>query len=329
MLESQPAPDEPRALPDRAAASAGHGGLSRWVDLDGPTHYLDFGGPAGAPLVVCVHGLGGTALNWVTLGPLLRDTYRVLALDLPGFGRTRAGTRNTSVHANQALLHRFLTEVAGEPAVLIGNSMGGMITILQAAAHPETVSSVALIDPALPQLRYTRPDPVVAASFVAFALPLVGGRLLERRRLRNRPAAHVAQMLRLCCVRPDRVPADVVAEFVALAEERRSHHGADGHFLLAARTLMRVLARPRAFQATMRRLRMPVLLIHGAKDRLVPLAAARAAARSNPTWRFEVIDDVGHVPQLEAPEWTSEIILDWLAMQTAPARQARFDGERR
>jgi pimeloyl-ACP methyl ester carboxylesterase len=261
------------------------------------------------------------------VAPRLAGSCRVLALDLPGFGRTKAGTRKTSVDANQRLLHRFLTDVAGEPAVLVGNSMGGMITVLEASAHPESVSGVVLIDPALPQLRYTRPDPIIAASFAAFALPLVGGRLLERRRLRYRPPAQVAQMLRLCCVDPGRVPADLVAQHVALAEERRSHLGVDAQFLLAARTLMRVLARPRSFRAKMRGLRMPVLLVHGAKDRLVPVGAARAAARHNPSWRFEIVDDVGHVPQLEAPDRTAEVILDWLCSEGAPAAlRARHAG---
>jgi alpha-beta hydrolase superfamily lysophospholipase len=63
----------------------------------------------------------------------------------------------------------------------------------------------------------------------------------------------------------------------------------------------------------MRGIAVPVLLLHGEKDRLVTLAAARATAAANPAWRFRVADDVGHVPQLEAPEWTAESILDWLA----------------
>ena len=54
------------------------------------------------------------------------------------------------MHANQQLLHRFLTEVTGVPVVLVGNSMGGLITVLQAAEHPEKVAGAALVDPALP-----------------------------------------------------------------------------------------------------------------------------------------------------------------------------------
>ena len=86
---------------------------SRWVDLGGPVHYVDYGGPDDGPLMVCVHGLGGSLVNWAAVAPTLSKTCRVLALDLAGFGRTRSHGRSTSVHANQQLLHRFLTEVCG------------------------------------------------------------------------------------------------------------------------------------------------------------------------------------------------------------------------
>jgi len=65
----------------------------------------------------------------------------------------------------------------------------------------------------------------------------------------------------------------------------------------------------------LRSYRGPVLLLHGDRDRLVPVAAARAVARANPAWRFEVAHDVGHVPQLEVPDWTAGHILDWLATE--------------
>ena len=58
----------------------------RVIDLGGPVHYLDFGG-AGSPMVL-VHGLGGSAINWQSVGSLLAERHRVVALDLPGFGRT-------------------------------------------------------------------------------------------------------------------------------------------------------------------------------------------------------------------------------------------------
>ena len=83
-------------------------GQSRWADLGGPVRYLDFGGPADGPMIVCVHGLGGSAVNWWAIAPLLTDRYRVLAPDLAGHGLTRSRGRGTDVAANRALLHRFI-----------------------------------------------------------------------------------------------------------------------------------------------------------------------------------------------------------------------------
>src|SRR5690348_5257489 len=107
-------------------------GRSEYADLDGPVHYLDFGGREQGPIIVCVHGLGGASWNWSALAPMLTDEARVLAVDLAGHGRTPAAGRRTTAPANRRLLERFLREVAREPVVLIGNSMGGAISALTA-----------------------------------------------------------------------------------------------------------------------------------------------------------------------------------------------------
>ncbi|MGH2725225.1 MAG: alpha/beta fold hydrolase [Actinomycetota bacterium] len=85
--------------------------------------------------MVLMHGLGGSHLNWMRLGPRLAERARVYAPDMAGFGRTPPAARSTSVWANQRLLDRFLEVVTGAPAILVGNSMGGMISILEAAAR--------------------------------------------------------------------------------------------------------------------------------------------------------------------------------------------------
>ena len=292
---------------------------SLWADLDGPVHYVDHGGAPDGPLLVCVHGLGGSLLNWAALVPLLTPTCRVMALDLAGFGHTRSGSRSTSVRANQRLLHRFLIEVAGTPAILVGNSMGGLISILQASSRPDTVAGLVLIDPALPIALSARPDPRVAATFTAFLVPAVGRRLLSRRRGSTSAEEAAQSLLRLCCEDPSRVPAHVVDQHIELAGQRRDYSDVDSEMISAAQSLLFVLADRRRYAAMQRSIDVPVLLLHGDRDRLVHIASARAAAAANPTWQFEVAEGVGHVPQLEAPEWTAEKIVRWLANQPAAA----------
>ena len=112
-----------------AGSSPGH---SRTVDIDGPVHHVDFGGREDGPIVVLVHGLGGSHLNWDLFAPLLTPHARVHALDLPGFGRSEPGERTANVRDNVVVLDRFVREVTGGPVVLVGNSMGGMVSVLEA-----------------------------------------------------------------------------------------------------------------------------------------------------------------------------------------------------
>jgi pimeloyl-ACP methyl ester carboxylesterase len=293
-------------------------GTSRTVDLGGPVHVVDFGGDPDGPVVVLVHGLGGSHLNWDVLAPRLTGAARVLALDLPGFGRSEPGSRTASVPANVAVLGRFLDEVVGEPAVLVGNSMGGMISILTAGEKPEAVRGLVLLDPAVPGGARRALDPLVALTFALYAVPLVGERFLRRRRLRQSSTARVYETLRLVGVDPAAVPADVVDRSVTLIEERQDVEGMDRAFLAAARSLLRVLADPRRYRRAMAGIAAPVLLLHGDRDRLVPVSSARDIARRHPAWRYVELAGVGHVPQLQVPERVAAELLAWLPA-AAPA----------
>ena len=285
---------------------------SRWIDLGVPVHYVDHGGPAGAPVMVLVHGLGGSLVNWASLAPLLTVTCRVIALDLVGFGHTQAGTYPTTVTANQRMLNHFLARVVGGPVILVGNSMGGAISILQASRHPGSVTGLVLVDPALPVKVGSQPDALVSASFGMYAVPHLGRAMLRARRRVRTPEQLAQDVLRLCCVDPGRVAPDVVEQLMEMARVRSAYPDIDKSFLSAARSLMRMMARRTSYKATMASIRVPVLLLHGEKDRLVAIAASRAVAAANPSWRFEVAQDVGHVPMLEVPEWTAGRILEWL-----------------
>jgi pimeloyl-ACP methyl ester carboxylesterase len=291
-------------------------GTSRTVDLDGPVHVVDHGGNPDGPVVVLVHGLGGSHLNWDLLAPRLTGAARVLALDLPGFGRSEPGSRTAGVPANVAVLRRFLRQEVGEPAVLVGNSMGGMISILTAGEEPKAVRGLVLLDPAVPGPRRL-PDPAVALVFALYALPLVGERFLRRRRTRSSATARVHETLRLVGVDPASVPAELIDRSVTLLDEREDVEGMDRAFLAAARSLLRVLADPRRYRRAMASIDVPVLLVHGDRDRLVPVASAREIARRHPAWRYVELAGVGHVPQLQVPDRVAQELLGWLAAEVS------------
>jgi pimeloyl-ACP methyl ester carboxylesterase len=311
------------AYPGAAADGPTPGAVeSRWAELDGPVHYLDYGGPADAPLLLLVHGLGGSAVNWAAIAPELAMDHRVLAIDLAGFGRTQPQGRSTHIRDNERLLARFVERVCGQPVILVGNSMGGLISILLAADRPDLVAGLVLVDPAVPVGVKARPSPIVTAMFGLYALPAVGRLFVSGRRNVMSAEQQAYAVLKLCTVDPQRVPRPVLDQHVDLARERAGYPDVDTELVVAARSLLLVIGRRRWLYARMAAIPAPVLLLHGDEDRLVPIAAARAVAAANPTWRFEVAHDIGHVPQLEDPEWTVAHIRSWLGHEGAVAALA-------
>jgi pimeloyl-ACP methyl ester carboxylesterase len=218
------------------------------------------------------------------------------------------------VGANRRLLGGFLDEVARGPAVLVGNSMGGYLALAEAAAEPAKVSSLVLVDPAVPLARGGGFDARVTALFAALALPVVGELLMH---LRNRsPERAVRDLLGLCCVDPSLVADHVLAAHLALARERASYGRVVAHdFLVAQRSLVARLVRPRRFFAMVASIPCPALIVQGDRDRLVRVANTRALAAARPDWQLEVFPGVGHVPQLEAAERFVATVGAWLERQ--------------
>jgi pimeloyl-ACP methyl ester carboxylesterase len=256
----------------------------------------------------------------------------VLAPDLPGHGLTRSLGRGTDIPALRALLHRFIEAVPAGPVRLIGNSMGGMLSLLEASAAPAAVAGLVLVDPVLP-LVPARPDRFVTPMLAAYAMPGLGP-LLMRLRRRMSPEALVASLLSLSCVDASRVPADVLAQHVTVARQALASPDAEREIAASARSMIATFAELRggAYRRAISSITCPVLLLHGARDRMVPITVARAAARANPAWTLIEMPGVGHIPQLEAPADTASAIIGWLgsggqdavheAIAASPARPA-------
>jgi pimeloyl-ACP methyl ester carboxylesterase len=294
-------------------------------DIDGPVHWVEFG-PAGdagqrpaaedGPPIVFVHGLGGSHLNWCLIGPHLGR--RAVALDLHGFGLTPGRGATSTVQRNARLLDLFVREVTGTPVILVGNSMGGLISILQASGAPDTVQGLVLIDPALPPPRRA-PDRQVAGQFLLYALPGLG-ELYVKTTLSRPPQLAVQRVIELCFADPSRADPAMLTASIALAAERQSQpaRARDEAFLGASRSLMRVVGLRRRYWEMMASVRVPVLLIGGAADRLVPVASMRQAAARNPSWETVILPGVGHTPQLEAPDNVIGTLRDWLGRHFTP-----------
>src|ERR1700751_1919637 len=288
------------------------GGASHFSDITGPVHWVDFGGPAGVPPIVMVHGLGGSHLNWVRIARPLTERNRVIAIDLPGFGFSPAAGRRTTIEANRKVLDGFINETLGGPVILMGNWMGGAIQILAPAASPQAVTAVILRDPGRPPPAEV-PDPQVAAQFLMYALPGVGEAFMDISRRSRTDRELVERIVNLCFADRRRSSPQVMdAATELVAQRRRLMPSQDAAFLQAVRSVVRAGLRPRHFKNAMRSLVQPVLLIHGDRDRLVPVAAARMAAAANPNWDTEILHDVGHTPQLEDPDAVIHAVSRWL-----------------
>ena len=290
----------------------------RIADLDGPVHYIDFGGD-GKPMLM-VHGLGGNALNWMAVGPEIAKHYHAVALDLVGFGQTPLYNRSATVGANAELVHDFIEKVIGEPVVLVGNSMGGHIAIIEAADHPSWVTECVLVDPAVPipirQVR--RPAPAMLGLAAAASIPGLAEVVFDRRVRELGPEKLVELSLALVCADPSRVDPKVVEAHVQLTRER-GHLGAQNSraFLQASRSIALRMADPR-FWARVKRITAPTLVMHGSLDRVIPLAAAGELVRRRPDWTLSVLEGVGHVPMMETPDLFLGVMFEWLAYTIVP-----------
>ena len=287
---------------------------SRHVDLEGPVHYLDFGGDG--PPLVCLHGLGGSALNWMAVGPALAVQHRALALDLRGFGHTPLGT-GTRLQDNQRLLDLFLREVAGPPATLVANSMGGLLAVRQAVNHPDTVHNLVLVDPALPWRRGRLFDVRIYAFFAVLLTPGLGERALFERIRSVGAERAVEAAFNIVCANPDRVPAHVVGAHVELERNRMRWLRSQRALAQAARSLLWALTTGGGAK-TYGRVRTPVLLLQGKRDRLVPVRNSLEIGQRF-GWLVEVLPEVGHVPMMEAPDEFARVTLSWLGTQPAAA----------
>lgn len=283
----------------------------------GPVHAADYGGSG--PVLLLVHGLGGSHLNWLSVGDQLARQRRVVAVDLPGFGRTPPASRGSTMADHVAVLEAVTRELADEPLTLIGNSMGGLLSIALSARRPSTVGGLILVDPAVPSPRRSGfgLDMITRNAILAYGLPTPAAIRLKRLADRHGAERLVRDILSLCAFDVRRIDAAVVDAHVQLERERLTVPDWHEPVFGAARSLLRTLARRRHFEAWVAQITVPTLLLHGTHDRVVSPSSALALAARRPDWEVELLENVGHVPMLEVPGRFVDIVESWLARAAA------------
>lgn len=260
--------------------------------------------------VVLVHGLGGSTIEWEAAGGRLAEVLArdVVAVDLPGFGRSRLPRGRAVIAAQARVVSRILDQLG--PAALVGNSMGGLIGLAVATRHPDAVTHLVLVDPALLTRAARTTSVATTARYATALMPFVGPRVIAALRRRTGPDRYVEERLAAIVRDPTRVEADVRVRLVDQAAERAAFPEAARCYSEAARSIFTGLRG--AWQAV-RRVVAPTLVIHGSHDALVPVAVVDRLRQARPDWSYEIFDDAGHLPHLEMPERFVEVVAAWLS----------------
>ncbi len=282
------------------------------VDVDGVEINVRVtpAGPDAEP-ALCVHGLGGSSHNWTDLAGLLRDRLAIEAIDLPGFGRSGPSLRGYSLDTQAGIVIDYLVTSGRGPVHLIGNSMGGAISIRVAALRPDLVRTLTLISPAVPDFKMrvhaVKHDPLLAG--VVF--PVVGPAMLRRLR-KVSPEARARMTIKLCFADADRYPQRRMAEAVAETAYRLRFPWSDRAMIRSTRGIMAAQLQGRAGWAAMRRIKAPTLVVWGDTDRLVAPDLAPYVAGAIPDSRLLFLRDIGHTAMMEDPRTTARAILGLL-----------------
>jgi pimeloyl-ACP methyl ester carboxylesterase len=255
------------------------------------------------PDVLLLHGLGGTRASLFQTAAALSPHYRVHVPDLPGFGSSSKPAFGGYNAAWFAELMLVLMDERGIPSArLIGNSMGGRVAIEMALVAPERIEALALLCPAVAWIRRAL-HPIVRLLRPEFGL-------LPHAFRRSLVASQFWGLFY------DRDVLDPAVGELMVDEFRRIYQTAGARCALLASARNIYLEAPfgrNGFYPRLSTLTMPALFIWGSHDPLVPVAFARHVAQWLPDAEQVVIDNCGHVPQVERPEETNELLMKFFS----------------
>ena len=261
------------------------------AEIDGyKVHYIDRGD---GPAMVLIHGFGGQTYNYRKLIPRFAAGHRVIAVDLKGYGYSeRDASTDLSATGQVRMLRALLAQLGVQRAVFVGHSMGGAIVQRFASTHPEMCEALVLIasvagDEARRRRMVMLPRPILRPLLPVFG-KMVSSQLLK---YSFYDQSFATEADREEYLRPARLKGSMDGLLAIIEEGRRDE--------------------PIAYE----RIDVPVLLIYGAQDRVVPLAKAREVRAHLPQARLVVIERAAHLLLEERAEECARAIEDFLREQ--------------
>jgi len=284
---------------------------TKTVDVHGrPMAYVEAG--EADSVLLLIHGIAGEYQNWREVIEPLAHNHTVIAPDLPGHGASAPGGGDFSIGAMASSLRDLLVTLGHDRVTLVGHSLGGGVAMQLAYQFPEMTERLVLVSSG-------GLGPEVSLVLRAAALPGADPFISATAGIGRRVGATIGRGLTAIGLRPNADVAEVLRGYASLTDpERRAA------FLATLRSVIgtggqRVDATDRLYLAQL----LPVLIVWGARDSIIPARHGEDAHRAIPGSRLEVFEDVGHLPQLEAPG-RFIAALEGFLRETEPAR---FDRE--
>jgi pimeloyl-ACP methyl ester carboxylesterase len=245
---------------------------------------VDTGGD-GPPLLF-LHGLGGLWQNWLLNIPAFMGTHRVIAPDLPGFGRSEMPAGRISIQGYARVIDELCRELGVDGPVIVGNSMGGFVGAEVALAFPTRVARLVLVSAAGISAENMWREPIMAVGRLMAVGAARGG--VKQLPVVNRPRLRRAA-LQLVVRYPERLSVPLATELVVGAGSKGFVGGLDA-----------VLGY--SFRDRLPEIDVPTMIVWGRNDILIPVEDAYEFQRLiGDNSRLEIFDDTGHLAMLERP----------------------------
>jgi pimeloyl-ACP methyl ester carboxylesterase len=276
-----------------------------WVWRGWQTRYTymrcSSGSTNSTPLIF-IHGFGACIEHWRNNLSVLSQKHPVYAIDLLGFGASRKAASGYSAYLWAEQVYDFWRTFIDRPVILVGNSIGSLVCMTAAAEHPEMVKGIVMLS--LPDPNRSEAIPKIASTLEdALALPAIIKTIYK---IVRQPRL-IRRILKLAYVNLSSVDDELIEIITAPSLDR----DADRAFFALFKSVRKPNYAPSA-PRVLPNLKIPILLIWGDRDRVVPPTLAPRFTQMNPQIKLVELKNVGHCPHDEVPDLFNQNLLDWL-----------------